>query len=227
MYLARGFLNPVSRDVGRDLRDLTGLHRTVLRAFPDGLGATPRATAGVLFRVDVGRGGALLVIQSRERPDLGKLPPRYFLDPDDDRLFDLGWSTNPRVEAIDVARYVDGTRLAFRLVANVTKKIDTKTGPDGKRRNGKRVPLRTDDERMAWLARHARDAGFAVVDARVNAGAAASGSRGEADPVTFAGTRFDGVLEVRDADRFREALATGIGPGKAYGFGLLSIAPLR
>jgi CRISPR system Cascade subunit CasE len=65
-----------------------------------------------------------------------------------------------------------------------------------------------------------------VLDARVNVDGAESGSRGDA-VVTFASVRFEGVLEVRDADRFREALANGIGPGKAYGFGLLSIAPVR
>ena len=31
-------------------------------------------------------------------------------------------------------------------------------------------------------------------------------------------------LMIKDADQFQETLKTGIGPGKAYGFGLLSIA---
>lgn len=38
---------------------------------------------------------------------------------------------------------------------------------------------------------------------------------------------FEGVLEVTDTIKFREALIKGIGQGKAYGFGLLSIAPVR
>jgi CRISPR system Cascade subunit CasE len=38
---------------------------------------------------------------------------------------------------------------------------------------------------------------------------------------------FNGTLAVTDPERFRAALATGIGSGKAYGFGLLSVARLE
>ena len=42
--------------------------------------------------------------------------------------------------------------------------------------------------------------------------------------MTFGSVLFDGELEVNDANAFRAALRSGIGSGKAYGFGLLSIA---
>ena len=38
---------------------------------------------------------------------------------------------------------------------------------------------------------------------------------------------FDGLLEVTDPGLFRQAIAVGIGPGKAFGCGLMSIAPHR
>ena len=38
--------------------------------------------------------------------------------------------------------------------------------------------------------------------------------------------RYDGILEVTDADLLRNTLIRGIGPGKAFGFGLLSVAPV-
>jgi CRISPR system Cascade subunit CasE len=37
---------------------------------------------------------------------------------------------------------------------------------------------------------------------------------------------FQGVLTVTDPSRFRIAFATGIGSAKAFGFGLLAMAPL-
>jgi CRISPR system Cascade subunit CasE len=37
--------------------------------------------------------------------------------------------------------------------------------------------------------------------------------------------RYDGILLVTDADRLRETVIRGLGPGKAYGMGLLSLAP--
>jgi len=45
--------------------------------------------------------------------------------------------------------------------------------------------------------------------------------------LTFAAVIFEGVLRVEDSQAFREALERGIGPGKAFGFGLLSVAPVR
>ena len=41
--------------------------------------------------------------------------------------------------------------------------------------------------------------------------------------LTFAGVLFDGHLEVTDASLFYETIRQGVGPGKAYGFGLLSV----
>ena len=38
--------------------------------------------------------------------------------------------------------------------------------------------------------------------------------------------RYDGILEITDPDKFRNTLLCGIGPGKAFGFGLLSVAPV-
>lgn len=40
------------------------------------------------------------------------------------------------------------------------------------------------------------------------------------------GVRFDGVLRVTDVEVLLDALRGGIGPAKAFGFGLLSLAPL-
>jgi CRISPR associated protein len=42
----------------------------------------------------------------------------------------------------------------------------------------------------------------------------------------FVAVRFDGVLVVTDPALFKTAVASGIGSGKASGFGLLSFAPL-
>ena len=39
--------------------------------------------------------------------------------------------------------------------------------------------------------------------------------------------RYEGILEVTNPDHFRRTLLRGIGPAKAFGFGLLSIAPAR
>jgi CRISPR system Cascade subunit CasE len=41
------------------------------------------------------------------------------------------------------------------------------------------------------------------------------------------GVDFDGVLRVTDPALFTQSLAAGIGAGKAWGFGLLSVARVQ
>lgn len=38
---------------------------------------------------------------------------------------------------------------------------------------------------------------------------------------------FEGVLQVTDPDKLRIAVGAGIGSAKGFGFGLLSLAPVR
>jgi CRISPR system Cascade subunit CasE len=42
--------------------------------------------------------------------------------------------------------------------------------------------------------------------------------------IQFSAARFDGVLQISDADLFTDALESGIGSAKGFGFGLLSVA---
>jgi len=110
---------------------------------------------------------------------------------------------------------------------------------DGKR-IGKRVELRGEEERIAWLARRGREQdGFELVTAKVIPGPAQGDARSyfatRADPgpkaasrqrhLSFGTALFEGQLRVSDAQVFRRAWAEGIGPGKAFGCGLLSLAP--
>jgi CRISPR system Cascade subunit CasE len=227
MYLSRVRLDVRNAAVRRDLADLHAMHRTVMSGFPDDLGPEPRAQVGALWRLEpVGAGTPpVLLVQSATLPDWTHLPPGYLVDP----MTDVR-SIDPLLAALRV-----GAHFRFRLRANPTRKIDTKSGPHGERRNGRRVPLRGDEECLAWLARKAADCGFAVGSTAQDAARAvvvrhqgdATGRRdaGGEPPVTVRSVLFEGVLTVRDCEQLRGALAAGIGPGRAHGCGLLSIAP--
>ena len=43
------------------------------------------------------------------------------------------------------------------------------------------------------------------------------------EQVKLLGVTYEGLLTVTDAEKFREALTGGIGRGKAYGLGLLTV----
>jgi CRISPR system Cascade subunit CasE len=130
-----------------------------------------------------------------------------------------------------------GATLRFRIRANPTRRIETKSGRNGERHNGRRVELRTGAEQIEWLRHKGRTHGFKVLSLRVSdsvlnvrlsdanklRGFRKEGARRHA--LTFASVLFEGVLRVSDGDVFRVAMERGIGSAKAYGFGLLSVAP--
>ncbi len=111
-----------------------------------------------------------------------------------------------------------GQRLYFRLRANPTAKRATPDKPDKTRRFG----LVKEEEQLSWLERKASDNGFKVINCTISK----EGKIAEKSLTHFA-VYFEGALEVTETDKFRDALESGIGPAKGFGFGLLSVAPIR
>lgn len=231
MYLSRLVLDPRSREAGRDLGDVHQMHRTVMSAFPQVKEQVEaRADLAVLHRLDIDqrRSNIALLVQSGEEPDWSCLPEGYLFNVNSE-------GRNPATKSISdaLASLRKGQVLRFRLRANPTKKIDTKSGPDGQRRNGRRVDLRTETQQIEWLSRRADRAGFRLVPVYPGSNApavrvgASQKLRGRTTNrlVTLAGVLFDGLLEVTDPDKLRLAIREGMGPGKAFGCGLLSLAP--
>ncbi len=231
VYLSRLVPNLRSREARRDLADCMAMHRTLMSTFPDKLSSNgARTEAGLLYRVEALPGGAIaLLVQSVLPPDWAHMPPSW-LHPDAD----------PQVKEISEAlsRVDSGSLLRFKLVANPTRKIGTKTSADGRKNNGKRVELHGEQEWLAWLERKAGQSGFRlkavraashVPDVRSGRDLRATGRKrgpdGSSATLTFYGVVFEGRLEVVDAALFHACLRAGIGPGKSYGYGLLSLAP--
>ncbi len=210
LYLSRLTLNPRSRQVQSELRDPYEMHRTLSKAFGEGEDA--QAAARYLFRVEESPHGALcLLVQSRTAPAWDRLsaPPDYFQEPPQVKPF------APTLRA--------GQTLAFRLRANPTKREAT---PADSRRQGSRVGLYTDDARLAWLARKASESGFALCSV-TQAGDSPPECQAKNHRAVFSAVRFEGILRVTDPERLLCALAGGIGAAKGFGFGLLSLAPVK
>lgn len=123
----------------------------------------------------------------------------------------------------------------FSLLANPTKKIVNPdkpkvVRPDGRldrNKNSRRIPLTCREDLLVWLQRKAGAGGFTVDIASVRAIPRGReyffkpGARG----VHYA-TEFQGMLQVTDAAKFRETFTAGFGSAKAFGFGMLVLAPL-
>jgi CRISPR system Cascade subunit CasE len=221
MYLSKLRLNPSDRRVVRDLADCHQMHRTLLGVWDDLPGAgDARAQFGILYRVEAdANANPIVLVQTARRPDWSGLPRGYLA---------LGVADSAQVKSLEAA-YSDiqsGTPWRFRLRANPTRKIHT----DG-RPNGQRVDIRGDAALLDWLERKGREqCGFAIPGREkavvIRAEPALFGHRrsGESNRMAFGSVLFDGRLVATEPDQFGAALREGIGPGKAYGFGLLSIA---
>lgn len=231
MYLSKLTLDLSSRQVQRDLGNLQDLHRTVMSAMPqapdDAGGARNRF--GVLFRLDARSGdGATILVQTQEQPQWSALPVGYLLSPAACKVIDKHY------EAIRA-----GDMLAFRLLANPTRRATGKRTDGDKNESawaGKRIELASEEDQIDWLIRQGARLGFeilptqaipAVLDVSVGRTNKLYGYRRGKGKMSFGAALFEGHLRVTDVDVFRDALTNGVGRGKAYGFGLLSVGPPR
>lgn len=229
MYLSRVFLNPERRATREWVSSPQRMHAAVLAGFPENT-----AENRPLWRLDKGPHRFELLMVSRERPDLMHL------------VENGGWSTSePDVADYRpfLARLEVGRRYLFRLRANPVR--STKDGVAlGERGRVVNVGSRALQER--WLVDRADSLGFSIPSseedlrsetgellARRNLTLTERGTQrfskhvnGSRIQVTLAIAQFDGLLEVADAGALQAALTTGIGRGKAYGCGLLTLAPI-
>ena len=122
--------------------------------------------------------------------------------------------------------YFAHARYRFSLLANPTRKLRVDNADGTRKKNGRRVPLTQREELIAWLVRKAGAGGFTVNPDTLrtiprgreffhNAGAHG----------THTAVEFQGELTVTAPAQFRATVAAGIGSAKAFGFGLLVIAP--
>lgn len=232
MFLTRFQINPQRRGSGKLLASPQVMHAAVLAGFP---GATTTDAGRVLWRVDTTGSQRLLIIASPTRPDLTHLVEQAGWP-----SLDQGWETRNYDSLLD--RIADGQRWAFRLTANPTRTLAPAPGE----KRGRVLAHRTVEHQLEWLNRQAERQGFSLVHQSLDRLSAASGepvsvlspttrvSRSEVlrfekgtHTVTLRTATFDGLLAVTGAQAFRRVLSNGIGSGRAYGCGLLTIAPFR
>jgi CRISPR system Cascade subunit CasE len=207
--LARIQVNPLSRAVQRDLRDAAQMHKTLMRMLPDDLGDSPRHDTGLLYRIEENDDTSTLLVQASTPLDHTRLPADYGRT----TLKDL----TPMFGALRT-----GTNLRYRIVLNPAKR--QRLPLEDKNQRGKVIPL-TGADADQWWNRRATEAGLHLTTALPT-------------PVTFAhprstGTaairhsllRYDGTATVTDPDALIRAVLAGIGRGKPYGAGMLSLAP--
>jgi CRISPR system Cascade subunit CasE len=211
MYLSQLVLDPKARCVLDDLANPYQLHRTLMSAFPAELPADER----VLFRVERQHRQPYLavLVQSHTCPEWDGLNQKgYLLLPAAVKEFQL----MPRLNQV----------FRFRLLANPTRRLKADHKGDGKQ-DGPRIGLTRVEDQIAWLDRKGEMHGFRVLNVQTVKEAQPESWKHEAGKnhrISHQAVRFDGTLQVTDLGAFSKALENGIGSGKGFGFGLLSLA---
>ncbi|MGL5174663.1 MAG: type I-E CRISPR-associated protein Cas6/Cse3/CasE [Olsenella sp.] len=247
MYFTKFPINRTRRDSKRMLGSPYVLHAAIAGSFPPSEAGENGSAGRVLWRVDAQPSGEMtLYLVSPQVPSLIGLDEQIGW-PDRERQ----WQTKDYDPFL--ARIEDGQNYQFRLVANPVlnpKEVVSEKGVT------KRVGHLTALQQTAWLiGAQAYDASGHEVPDRFERNGETRASRNgfrvlsDADsgaprivvsdirkrtfprghggaPITIASARFDGVLQVINADALRGALSKGIGHAKGFGCGLLTIVPL-
>jgi len=182
------------------LADVYRLHQLVMKGF-----TAYSSTDRVLYRVEPEErnGQVTVLVQSLQMPDWS-----CFADV-------TSGVASARVKDFSTT-FKAGDTFSFRLRANPVVT-----------RDGKRHGLIRDESLLEWLGKKEKKVGvrfcsMSVIDEGYVTGTKANQEKQYRMSLKVA--RFEGTLEVVDPVIFRETFSSGIGPAKAFGCGLLSLA---
>ncbi|MBI4563286.1 MAG: type I-E CRISPR-associated protein Cas6/Cse3/CasE [Planctomycetes bacterium] len=189
------------------IRDVYDWHQRAWQCFPDRDGR-PR---DFLIRLDRKDAGFQLLIVSPTAPSR----PDWCLPE--------SWRGPKQIPP----GYFQRSRYRFQLCANPTKKVAVQKPGGGFTKNGRREPLTGREELVAWIRRKGEQSGFVVEESSLRTIPRGreyfekKGSRG-----LHSSVEYQGLLVVTDPTKFHDAFTRGIGSAKAFGFGLLVLAPV-
>lgn len=213
MYLTRMLLNTKLRSTMRAMASPNLFHGAIETAFS---GERQRN----LWRIDHLGEKTYLLILSREKPDL-TAAVQQFGNP----AKVPGWETKEYAPLLE--RVQNGSVWRFRLTANPVrsrmKKEEGQTTPE-RGTVSAHTSLRYQKE---WLMKRAEKNGFSLNDGEYSVVHSQwyvfhKGSAHKEKVSLFAAT-YEGVLKVENQELFREVLIKGLGRGKAYGLGMMTI----
>jgi len=180
------------------------LHQALWELFPD----RPDDERDFLFRVEQEKTGqgAVLLMQSKQQP------------------VDAAESVEVQATKGYALNMAEGQRVRFLLKANPIKTIKDEKGRKNTKGEVKscRVPLIKEEEQLQWLARKLE--GVAVLEEASVSNCLPmyfkkSNQAGKVVPVLF-----EGIARLVDIKAFQSMLEVGVGPAKALGCGMVSVA---
>lgn len=212
MYLTRMELDVNKRDTRKALISPNLFHGAIESSFPGGRERR-------LWRVDKFQGQYYLLLLSTRIPELTKMSKQFGKEKSG-----LSWQSKSYDTLLE--RIHSDSIWQFRLTANPTKSVKSS---ENEKRGTVHAHI-TPEHQAQWLLDRCEAHGFSVDPEEVVVISSQwqrfyKGSERK-HPVTLLSVTFDGILTVTDEVRFRQTLVEGIGRGKAFGQGMLTIMGL-
>jgi len=234
-YLSRISLNPLRTATQRMLRNPQALHAAVL-----GASSRQPVTERMLWRLELDTPHkASLLVLTQSAPSWEHLVEQ------------AGWPGSDEPQALVrpyeplLDRVARGREFAFRLRANPVSSTRTPDKPSAAqqkrltepRPRGVRVPHRTAAHQLAWFAERVGRWGFELptntaghptlrLTGRERLTFIKTTESSDRRRVTLQTATFEGALRVTDPDLACASLLAGVGSARAYGCGLITLAPL-
>lgn len=201
MYLTKIDLDIQSRHVWRLLSDAYRMHVLLCKAC-----GCDRQEGKVLYRIADVKHRPTLYVHSLVQLDEDTFSPGMHISAEREMT---GW----------LANIAEGDNLRFSLIAVPSKKVKNDTS-----RNSRRVVLRDPEERRRWLEKQGTAKGVRFTAVREGPEKLTYvGKDSGQHAFNICGYEYSGRLLVTDTDAFREGIAGGVGPEKAFGYGLLLV----
>lgn len=207
MYLSRVLLDISNRNTLKALSSPSIFHGAISSSFQ---GERP----DVLWRLDSLNGNLFMLIMSKDEPELTNFCKQFSNKTE--------WETRDYDQLIE--RLENENVWRFRLTANPTKSVKAK----GDKR-GKVTAHITVQHQKNWLIEKGKTCGFEVLTDSfdvVQSKWYRFYKHGN-NYVTLLSVIYEGVLKVTDKEAFKSALISGIGRGKAYGMGMMTVISVK
>jgi CRISPR system Cascade subunit CasE len=205
MYLSRIKLNTGIRATIKLLSSPQVVHATVEASF-----AEDNKTRK-LWRLDYFQGHPYVIILSQNKPDLTQFATQFGYPECPGEIHDYQ-------KVLEILK--DGQRYRFRLCANPVHSVS-----QGEGKRGKVMAHVTITQQEEWLKSKSDKLGFTLKQFMVVQHDMKRFTR-QHKYVTLGTATFEGILQIENVALFKDTLINGIGRGKAYGCGLLTLARL-
>lgn len=202
IFLTRVLINAL--DVARlNISDRYQWHQILWKCFT---GIPENTPQNFLYRIDQNESRITLWILSDSEP-----VPQYWGQ----------WNTKNVSDT-----FLTHKKYYFSIAANPTVMRVVRSENGVRRKNGRRTAIYNENELKNWLERKGNDAGFIVNQVECSPPVKEVFYKKNKQGV-LSKVDYSGFLTVTDEEKFRLAWINGIGPAKAFGFGLLLLQPVE